>query len=307
MNRISSIVITYNPDIERLSFLLKKLVIQCNDVIVIDNFSKNIDKILDMVSNINSTSIVRLDANYGIAYAQNIGINKIVQANNSNFLIFFDQDSNIPDNFVSQMVDEYQSIKNKNINIGLLAPALYNDIAKYFYPIPNMRKKGMVEKIYVKSNQEYIETNMIVSSGSIMTVEFINHIGGMIEPLFIDAVDTEFSIRAYKRGYKSFVTTNIVMNHTIGNKPVKFLKYHIQVHNPLRRYYMLRNFLLLRNLDYIPRFFILYMTFRFFVSTIIILCISDQKKEYIGKLLKSLKDGLLNKELNKAVRKYNFK
>ncbi|MBX4378177.1 glycosyltransferase, partial [Mycobacterium tuberculosis] len=70
---VSAIIVTYNPDIAGLAALLNAICPQVARVIVVDNGSKmNLEQWF--ASQSNQAEFVPLDANYGIAKAQNVGI-----------------------------------------------------------------------------------------------------------------------------------------------------------------------------------------------------------------------------------------
>lgn len=74
----------------------------------------------------------------------------------------------------------------------------------------------------------------------------------MDESLFIDYVDTEWCLRAIAKGYKVYAATSAKMSHAIGDKAIKVLAWHVPVHSAFRRYYRLRNGLLLARMKHIP-------------------------------------------------------
>ena len=76
---ISSITVTYNPDVEILIKQLTRLINQVDQIFVVDNFSRNIKEIKEKISsltaeNLCNIKLIPLEANVGLAKAQNIAI-----------------------------------------------------------------------------------------------------------------------------------------------------------------------------------------------------------------------------------------
>jgi rhamnosyltransferase len=62
-----------------------------------------------------------------------------------------------------------------------------------------------------------------------------------LDDLFIDWVDIEWSFRAGRAQYAHFMLPNAVMHHTIGDDFVDIGVTKINIHNDIRKYYIIRN------------------------------------------------------------------
>lgn len=218
-SKTQAVVVTYNPDLKLLERNLRALFSQFGGIIVVDNNSKNVSKINELIHDI-STKIVfkRLDDNYGIAYAQNVGFRKAVECN-FEWLLTMDQDSVIPKNFTS----EYERIIKKYNNIGLIA---WN------------------QRPYKLGTSSEIEKDWyIISSGCLNNVTALKKSGGFDEMLFIDHVDTDINLRIRNLGYRTITTNNVKLIHEIGvatnRRTLRGAIYH--EHSPVRVYYIVRN------------------------------------------------------------------
>lgn len=291
---LAAIVVTYNPDLLRLKKLIEKLKFQSDFIIIVDNNSKNKKDVGSVESIGGNIKKIFLDSNLGIAIAQNLGIQEAKNYKCSH-IILFDQDSNISNSFVSDLYEDYLEL-SKIKKVGIIGPVLYNDIYNYYYPIRNVQPSGYIEKIKIEDiSGNFIKSNMIIASGSLMSLNLIKDIGGMKDYFFIDSVDTEFSLRACANGYENFLSKRVIMNHTIGDKDILFFGKSIKVHTPFRRYYMLRNYLFMFNLKHIPKFYVLHMICRFLISEFIIILYSKNKVDYLKSFFKALYDGLIKK------------
>ncbi|MDA3462105.1 glycosyltransferase family 2 protein [Acinetobacter nosocomialis] len=286
MNKVLSIVVTFNPSIERLGKLVSSLNQQKTDIFIVDNYSKNAHEI-----NFNACfELHRLDKNYGIAYAQNIGIQKAIK-NKYEYIILFDQDSNVEDNFVDLMLSSYKELNSQKV--ACISPRFYNDEYDFYYNALRINKYGFRERVSLQNIEEPISVSLVISSGSFIIVEALKVIGPMKDKFFIDAVDTEWCFRALDRGFKIFISNKVVMRHTIGDKVLNFFGKKIALHSPFRRYYIIRNNFYLLKLDYIPKIFAYRdIVFSLIVQLIIIITINSQRKENFFALIRAIRDGV---------------
>ncbi|MEI7100767.1 glycosyltransferase family 2 protein, partial [Klebsiella pneumoniae] len=70
--------------------------------------------------------------NEGIAKAQNIGI-RFAKENAADGVIFFDQDSEISDNFVESLISDYMSVSKYGNAIGMIGPTFMDSRYKFYY------------------------------------------------------------------------------------------------------------------------------------------------------------------------------
>lgn len=223
--KLACVVVLYNPSDENLKY--------------IDTYRDTVDKIYvvdnsdDTVKRLESTSkieYIKLNQNMGIAYALNAGAEKAIK-DNFKYLLTLDQDSKITkDNILSMK----EFLMNTNLGkIGLVSP--YQDI-------------GSAEKL---SKDEYTDIIEIMTSGNIIDLDAYQEIGGFKDWLFIDAVDLEYCLNLHKHGYKVLRLNKIIMKHNLGNYSIHhFLgkEYRCSNHNHIRRYYMVRNNLYVRDM-----------------------------------------------------------
>ena len=102
------VIVTYNPNISQLKACVASLLPQVEKIIIV----KNSDERLDAADFQNEKIVqVQLDGNYGIAYAQNKGVEKAKELN-AELLLFSDQDTIYPNNFsvsIKEKIKEYPS------------------------------------------------------------------------------------------------------------------------------------------------------------------------------------------------------
>lgn len=132
----------------------------------------------------------------------------------------------------------------------------HENIATYLNCISNFELSDNVgifgiefeNKTETNCNCESIETDQLITSGSILNLRACKKVGKFDEALFIDEVDLEFCYKLICRNFKVVKFKNISLNHQLGHiyygRSLKSLKKTPRtLHSPLRIYYMVRNYL----------------------------------------------------------------
>ncbi|MCG2573866.1 glycosyltransferase family 2 protein [Acinetobacter sp. ME22] len=288
--KICAIIVTFDPEISSLIRLIGVLKQQSAEIVVIDNNSKN--KI--QLESIPHIYLECLSQNVGIAAAQNIGINKIL-ALAADYVVFFDQDSQIDSYFIPQILHDYLWVQqNQDAQISMIGPRLFNMKNQQYYKIYRLSSWGFKKAIPVSDLKHPIRVDSLISSGSFLSVDTLKKIGEMKSHYFIDYVDIEWSFRHLSQGFHLYVSHTVVMNHQIGeeNIALPFGK-KIIIHPAFRRYYRVRNSFYLLKESYIPKIYALneIMSGLIYQLCIIWYC-KKQKKQQIDALFRAVKDGL---------------
>lgn len=236
-NDIAVIIVLFNPDV----FRIKQIVFRVNDVchlILVDNSSNDNGHIWG-----ECCQYISLLSNKGIAIAQNIGIAKAKELG-CKHIVFFDQDSSFDNHYVNQIVEQYKVIENNKINIFLLGPTVFNEKTKKEY-------KSAFHK-YSTDINGFQQRREIISSGSCVAISKIAKVGGLDDELFIDTVDFEWCWRAMHYGYINGITTNVSLNHNVGQREINIFRHKVIISSPFRYYYQYRNFIRLCSRKYVP-------------------------------------------------------
>lgn len=288
---ISVIIVTFNPDINKLSSLLDFILFENINIIIVDNNSKNSDEIRGLLKKSSLIDVEVVGENKGIAYAQNLGI-KISKNKNSDYVLFFDQDSSIDSNFISNLYLEFIDLKNKNINIAAIGPRFIDEKRKFYFPALKLNEYNLIEKINVENITTPKEVSVLISSGSLVSIESLSKIGVMREEFFIDFVDTEWCFRALSKGYKIFVSSSAIMKHSIGDDTIEILTFKIPVHSGYRRYYRIRNLFFMWKMTYIPKRLTFKLMLSNFFHQILLFVLKRNKLDYVKYYYKGVKDGI---------------
>lgn len=290
-------IVSYNPDLRLLAALLKNLNKDSVDIQVIDNGSSNQDQVIDVCSKFSTISFLGLNKNLGIAKAQNISIEKAI-AEKYHYITFFDQDSELPASYIRNQFNALKEISQIDKNIAAISPIFIDKNTRFVYPIIRIKKLS-VAKIFINlesvKNKNFYLASLLISSGMMVDVRAFKKIGGMNEKFFIDHVDTEWCFRAQNNGYRLYVNSCITMEHSVGDRTIKFLGFNLPGHHPIRGYYASRNLfnLIFRNNN--PFIWKVKELFSSLIKTIIYVFSGDDKSIRIKFYYFGILDGIMGK------------
>ncbi|MEH7095085.1 glycosyltransferase family 2 protein [Neobacillus vireti] len=292
MNRkfkVCAVMVCFYPDIEELSSNINAIVGQVEKLIIVDNSEKPVNH--DFLNNSDHASKIEwvsLKENLGIGAAHNVGI-KMALEQNFDGILLLDQDSNPPENLVKELSSGIQFLNDQGIKVACLGPDIFNKNTNETYkPLVN---KG------VELSQDFVEKDVLISSGKLISAEAVKQIGMMDEALFIDLVDFEWCWRARKYGFRVFSSKRARMGHMVGQKNIKILNsYNLLIPAPIRHYYQFRNTIFLLKRDYVPRYWkikaLIERSIEFFLYSLLI----SPRLSRFRYIVKGIKDGLFNRK-----------
>lgn len=229
--KIGSVIVSYNPKVDLLNENIDAIISQVDAVLIVDNGSKNIERIRLSISDKN-IHILELKKNMGIAYALNSGISYF-QDLKFDWVITLDQDSIAPRNLINDLININEF---KDENIGIVA-ADFIDVSQ---GEESSTRTGVVG--YSKR---------VITSGSLTNIKVWQSVGGFDEQLFIDYVDHDFNQRIMDMGFEIFQVNDVSFKHSLGEGVssesnvlakifAKQSKGHTD-HSAFRQYYIFRN------------------------------------------------------------------
>lgn len=222
--KLAGVIVLYYPTNDNI-VNINNFISSLNRLYIIDNSEDDVIRFKDD----KKIKYIKYSTNQGIAKALNKGAQLAIKEK-FKWLLTLDQDSKIDDDMISKMKDYI--IKHDMSKIGVISP--YHDI------------NGRIE--YSKDVEETLE---IMTSGNIINLDVFSKVNGFKEWLFIDCVDTEYYMNLNKHGYKVIRLNNVIMKHNLGNLEIHKLgkkEFDCYNHNPLRRYYIIRNNLYLNEM-----------------------------------------------------------
>lgn len=225
---LAAVVVLYNPKESVIENIISYL--DCVEKIyVIDNSNFSNDSLFKFLHFANKLEYVFNDGNLGIAKALNIGCHMAMN-DGIKWVLTMDQDSKFL-NLDCQIINYITQSKDQRI-------ALY---------YPNYLIEGVVYDRYIKENNEPI---VVMTSGNFLNLIVYEELNGFEDKLFIDYVDIDYCLKLKKYGYKIAQLPKATLKHELGqsmHKSIFFFKAIVTNHSSLRRYYITRNRLYVKN------------------------------------------------------------
>ena len=236
-NDVVAIVVAFNFSGERADNIITRLINQGVYTIVVDNSDRHSNFLESITSDYYFNG-----GNVGIAKAQNTGIRRALTKGAKGVLIF-DQDSLIPGDYVVKMLQVANSVPE---NIGIISPKILDlNTGQFTNPRSYRRNaKGIKINNSIENDSDYFYAAKPIASGQFIFSRVFQEVGVMEENYFIDAVDTEFNLRAILAGYESIVHGDVLLHHTIGSKrtvTIGPILLRPSNHSAFRKYFIERN------------------------------------------------------------------
>lgn len=269
--KLSSIMISYNPDLDKLSSVLERASVLFDSVYIFDNASKNSIKVKELLCKFDNVFIEQSDENVGIS-----GLNCLAKkafSDGADFISIIDQDSVLPNNFRNSV-----EVFSNKYSEAVCAP-IHTDINRenqlcfrYLFRSLGIKK----EKIIIHENMdEYIETDFCIGSGMTVSQNIWEKVGGFDDTFFIDCADLDFCLKLFSEKIKIYLMSSCLMKHEIGSPRERVIFFNVSMHKPIRHYYYFSSILcLLRKkttpcgfkLHYMLKLIIQYIVYSFLVT-----------------------------------------
>lgn len=224
--RVIAVVSTYRPGPDAIGNV-KRIVAQCDEVIVVDDGSGPAYQ--EELSGLNATGarLVALSLNSGIAAALNAGI-RAAGLEAQDVVVTFDQDSIIPEGFVGRLVSTLDEASAAGLDVAIVAPARF----------------AGVEQTGQKLKHGFVEALRPIQSGMLVAGSALRQVGEFDESYFIDLVDVEYYLRVREAGLASVAVEDLDLPHELGHfQMMRVLgrKVSTTLSTPFRYYYRSRN------------------------------------------------------------------
>lgn len=236
--KIGAVIVTFNPQIEKLKQVIDAVCNQVTQIKIIDNASQNCAEVLELSKLYENARVVRMKKNWGIAKAQNIGFRQFSKLDYG-WVLTLDQDTVIPTEYVHTLQSEMPLKK-----VGIITGA-YIDLKWSQQKIAEVRnsRRPQIQKV----NEE-------ISSGNVVRIDAWKSVNGFDEDLFIDYVDFDFDYKLIENGFNIYRVNSNEFEHEIGSSvkgnwktTILFLnKHELFDHSVKRLYYMNRNRIIIR-------------------------------------------------------------
>ena len=180
-------------------------------------------------------TMIRNDRNTGVAHALNQGCRYALERQ-YRWAATFDQDTVVSGGYLESMLDEASALLEAGVGV---IGCNYDEpnLGRVAVPNPN----GLTRE----------ERAVVITSGSLLSLQAYQRVGGFRDDFFIDAVDEEYCLRCSAGGFTNFFVFKPLMVHSIGSMKEHFLfgcralKFVLHHHPSWRMYYFVRNNLIL--------------------------------------------------------------
>lgn len=287
MKSIIALVTLYNPDCKVIRNI-NQLSSQVSSVVLSDN-TPNKDNAV-MFKDIKNVLYFPNYENLGLSSAFNKCL-KLEISRKSDYLIFFDQDSLIPNNYIEKLVSDFDYISS-NLKVGILGPQYFDINKNKIVELPSKNKN---------IGKDFFEVSEVITSSMITKYEILEEVDFWNDSVFLDYADFDLCWRLKEKGFSICQDTNILLNHTLGkNSKSMFLpiknKHILQSYwIPIRYYYQTRESVKLFWKRYVPRQWKKNFFIHNTVEILMHLYYLPQKRNRLKYFFKGFIDGMLRK------------
>ncbi|HTZ41454.1 MAG TPA: glycosyltransferase family 2 protein [Syntrophales bacterium] len=233
---IIAVVVTYFPD-QGFPGRLDAILNQFDRALIVDNASagESLAMLEDLCGTRDRLAMIRNDRNTGVAHALNQGCQYALEKRYP-WAVTFDQDTVVSEGYLESMLEAASGLRDAGIGV----------IGCNYYE-PNLGRNA----IRSPDGSDREERAVVITSGSLLSLQAYQHVGGFRDEFFIDAVDEEYCLRCSACGFRNFLVLKPLMVHSIGNMKEHFLfgcrefKFVLHHHPSWRMYYFVRNNLIL--------------------------------------------------------------
>lgn len=225
---VGAVITAFEPT-EALVTAVRSALPQTRALVVVDDGSRGEDAlaVLRRVADLGAT-VVRQESNRGIGAALNAGVAELCTDDAVDGVLTLDQDSALPVGFVDALVAAAHAAHVDGVAVGMVGPGAVAGMR---------RRESMAERAYAIGGEP-------IQSGLLIPRHVLEELGGFREDLFIDGVDSDFYLRARRRGYQCVVAPGAALEHRLGRGhrvAVAGRSVELTVASDFRYYYQVRN------------------------------------------------------------------
>ena len=193
-------------------------------------------------------AIIESQYNLGVGEALNQLVLHAIVAGFTRLAVF-DDDSGLPAGAIAKLartMDELEAAGEKPAVVGprIVSPAAASET---YRPPRYFEVRG-------KTHDAARGVRYVITSGSLINLDVFRHVGRFRSDFFIDAIDTEWCFRVWRRGYSCWADRSIEMEHRIGAGVTRrtILGRGFPKQPPMRLYAYVRNQVYCLRLPHLP-------------------------------------------------------
>jgi rhamnosyltransferase len=254
--QVAAVVVAYHPDLVLLERLLAAVRAQVGAIVVVDNTPAAAGEApLRLPPGVH---VISLGRNAGLAAGINRGC-EFARAQGARFIILFDQDSEPATGMTQRLCEAWADASAHGHRLAAAGPRFQDDRGAHTAPFLRV---GFPHNRIVDAgggSRAFVDVDMLITSGCLVSTEALDDIGGMDESLFIDNVDIEWCFRARARGWDLVGAPLARLAHRLGDEHMTAPAWARALgkasairHAPVRLYYITRNRIRLYWMAHVP-------------------------------------------------------
>ncbi|MFE1601691.1 rhamnosyl transferase [Methylobacterium sp. ID0610] len=246
-DRVLAGIVVYEPDRAQLLRLVTAIAPQVGEVVIYANSAvpEAFESDLRAVAGPALLSVLRPPGNVGLGSAYN-AIAGHARIRRSEFVLLLDQDSLPGAGCVAALRAGFIALDAAGERPALIGPQ----------PLGGENAPMRAPRDGAAGPRDLVPVSFAISSGSLIRREVLDAVGPFRADFFIDAIDTEWCLRARARGFSVWMAAGVPMTHALGRGVMRLpLGLLVPDQPPRRVYTMIRNQLALMRLGHVPASF----------------------------------------------------
>ncbi len=195
---VVAVIVSFNPEIERITENVRAVAGQVDRVVVYDNCSSNRDEVAGLEKVDNCTVIIN-ETNAGLPVSLNAGCRSALESGAS-YVLLLDQDSIVAEEMVASLL---QCMKP---GVGIASPQI----------VDRNEREGF------EPSDAVVPIKRVITSGALMSLETWKKVGGFDERIFVDWADYDFCANVRKHGYSIVRDNRTMILHEMGRREYAF-------------------------------------------------------------------------------------
>ena len=247
---VAAVAVLFHPAPDAVEALYRSVRPQVDALWFVDNtpFGQQENKVTAQAMSAWDAHYRAFEENRGIAAAQNLGIGEAIAAGFTHVLLL-DQDTLLASGVIQGLLAAEHLLLNLGVDVAAVGPVFIDRKTELPGKTHHHRWFRLSKPFVDLHSVSPIETDWLIASGSLIRSVVFQRSGLMLSDLFIDAVDTEWGLRARSLGLRSFVVPTVRINHSVGDSFIRLCGVSVIMHSERRNYYIARNWIYLLRLQ----------------------------------------------------------
>lgn len=296
-SELALITVSFNPDFERFCQQTDAIPEDAR-LIVVDNASapEVRDRLKDFLAPRPNSTLVLNSENLGLAAAINRGADHVRENfSTTRYLLLMDQDSIPAPGAIQSLLDAYHELEASHPSLGCVGPLLIDASTGLSHGFHQIRGWRWTRSYPSPEEKSPIPCANLNGSGTLVSRELFEKLGGLDESFFIDHIDTDWAFRVLASGHELLGIPWAKFDHAMGEKSLRFWLFGWKLwpqRSPLRHYYLFRNAVRLMGRGYVPGVWKFWATIKLLLTLCIHLIVDPLRWKQARCMLCGIHDGL---------------